>query len=307
MNMNEKLYDTIIIGGGPAGLTAAIYLLREEKKVLLIEKSAIGGQIINTERLENYPGFHKITGTQLMDRMFDQVDFLGLEIEYDEAINCNKNEKENYFIIETKHGLIFKTKTILLATGLSYRKFGFKNEDNLIGKGISYCPTCDGPFFTGKDVNLIGDGPAAMQYANILSSYANHVYMYTLTENLFGEKLVIDSINNNPKITQIKNASLQDFIGEEHLEGLKFIINDEEKIINTDNVFVAIGKVPNRLISQEIENVNGYITVSENMETSVPGIYAAGDIIDKNVKQVITACGDGAVAAVSISNYLRGW
>ena len=213
------MYDIIIVGGGPAGLAAAIYAARALKKVLLIEKATFGGQITQAVNVENYPGFETIGGMELGERMYDQAKKLGMESIYGEVSNIQKDATTFTVFVGSKE---YQSKALIYATGASPRKLGVVNEEKLLGSGISYCATCDGPFYKGEEVNIIGDANSAMQYALMLSSYCPKVTMYALFDHLFGDAILKQKVYSNPKIDIKYNMSLTNFEGDDTLTGLTF-------------------------------------------------------------------------------------
>ncbi len=300
------MFDVIIIGGGPSGMSAALYLLRENKKVLIIEKEAFGGQIATSPRLENYPSIKSISGIQFSDNLFEQISSLGVEFELDEVLKINKLDDKSFEVV-TNYS-IYNSRCVIIANGMKHRHLGLKNEEELIGKGISYCATCDGPFYKGEEVNVIGDANSALQYAICLASYCRKVNMYCLFDHLFGDKYLQDKVLDNPKITINYNMSLQEIIGNDNLEALVFKNTSNDEIINikTNNVFVAIGQISdNDKFKDLIKLDNGFIVVDENMKTSLEGVFACGDTIKKEIRQVVNACSEGAIAALSAIKYLN--
>lgn len=300
------IYDCIIIGGGPAGMTASLYLLRNNKKVLILEKENFGGQISISPKVENFPTIKSISGLELSDLMFSQIDSLGAEFELEEAISISKNE--DIFEIKTNYNT-YLAKTIINATGVSHRKIGLPHEDELVGSGVSYCAVCDGPFYKGQEVYLIGDANSALQYALLLSDYCLKVHIITLFDKFFGDEILIDKVLSKENIDVTHHLNLVEFLTEnESLSGLKFIDTktNEERIYRTNNVFIAIGQVPhNEIFKDFVELDKGFVVTNEKMETLTKGLYAIGDARKKDVRQALTACNDGAIAAVEIVKYLQ--
>lgn len=299
------MYDTIVIGGGPAGMTAALYLRRANKTVLIIEKDAIGGQIAESPRLENFPSISSISGMDFANNLFEQIMNLGAELEIDEVKEVNKNNDS--FTVITKYSR-FESKTIVIATGCKHRKLGIEGEDRLAGKGVSYCAVCDGAFYKDKDVVLIGDANTACQYAISLAETSKNVYLITLFDKFFADQILVDRIKNLPNVFVSHNMNSISFNGENALESVTFrnTQTNEIKTIPCEGAFVAIGQIPcNEIFSKFVELEKGFIVTNEQMETSTPKIYAVGDCRVKNVRQVITATNDGAVAALSIINKLN--
>ena len=299
-------HDIVVVGGGPAGMTAALYALRNEKKVLILEKEGFGGQIATSPRLENYPTIESISGSEWSDRLFEQITNLGAEFELEEVESIEKID--NVFHIKTNYGE-HEALAVIIANGVKPRKMGLPNEDDLVGKGVSYCAVCDGPFYKGKEIYLIGDANTSLQYALLLSGYCPKVHMLTLFEKLFGDSILINRVLQAENIDIRHNLALQKLVetnGELSSIELEDTISKEKVVYQTNNVFIAIGQVPqNKFLEGLIDLDHGFIVTDELMNTKVPGLFAAGDTRKKENKQVITACNDGAVAAMSAVKYLN--
>lgn len=298
-------YDVLVIGGGPAGMTAALYVLRSGKSVIVLEKEGFGGQIATSPRLENYPTITSISGSEWSDRLFEQITSLGAEFELEDVKSIEK--VDNLFKVKTDYSE-YTAKTVIIANGVKPRKMGLPKEDELTGKGISYCAVCDGPFYKGKEIYLVGDANTALQYALLLSGYCPKVHMITLFDKLFGDKILIDRVLQTENIDIRHNMCLKELKGESQLESAIFEDTLSKEIVEykTDNLFIAIGQVPqNEFLEGIITLDHGFIVTNEVMETEVPGLFAAGDTRKKENKQVITACNDGAVAAMSAVKYLN--
>ena len=298
-------YDVLVIGGGPAGMTAALYVLRSGKSVIVLEKEGFGGQIATSPRLENYPTITSISGSEWSDRLFEQITSLGAEFEREDVKSIEK--VDNLFKVKTDYSE-YTAKTVIIANGVKPRKMGLPKEDELTGKGISYCAVCDGPFYKGKEIYLVGDANTALQYALLLSGYCPKVHMITLFDKLFGDKILIDRVLQTENIDIRHNMCLKELKGESQLESAIFEDTLSKEIVEykTDNLFIAIGQVPqNEFLEGLVTLDHGFIVTNEVMETEVPGLFAAGDTRKKENKQVITACNDGAVAAMSAVKYLN--
>jgi len=298
-------YDVIVIGGGPAGMTAALYTLRSGKSVLILEREGFGGQIATSPRLENYPTIESISGSEWSDRLFEQITNLGAAFELEDVQQVRK-EGDSFFV-KTNYNE-YESKVVIIANGVKPRKMGLPNEDELVGKGISYCAVCDGPFYKGKEIYLVGDANTALQYALLLATYCPKVHMLTLFDKLFGDKILVDRVLQTENIDIRHNLSMTKINGEGKLESIEFedTISHEHVTYETDNCFIAIGQVPqNDFLKDILELDHGFIRTNESMETGIPGLYAAGDTRVKENKQVITACNDGAVAAMSAVKYLN--
>ncbi len=300
----KEIYDVMVIGGGPAGMSASLYALRDDKKVLLLEKESIGGQIATSPRVENFPTKETISGTELADEMFTQVMNLGVHFELDTITEVRKEDE--LFALAGTYGTYYG-KTVIIATGVKSLKLNVPGEEEFSGKGVSYCATCDGPFFKGQDTAVIGDANSALQYALLLSSYCPNITLLTLTDKLFGERMLIEKVKATPNIKILSNVQTTAFIGNNDLEKIAYkdLKTGEIKELPVKGAFVAIGKKAQNEIFENFVNLEkGYILTNDNMQTKTPGMYAAGDCRLKAVKQAITACNDGAIAAINAIKYL---
>lgn len=296
--------DALIIGGGPAGMSAAIYLLRAGKSVEIIEKENYGGQIANSPRLENFPSIKAIDGSEFASNLYDQVEALGAKLEYGEAQKIEKID--GGFKVTTEYGAI-EAKGVIIASGCHHRKLGNPREDELVGRGISYCATCDGPFFAGEDVVVIGDANTALQYAVSLSNICHKVTIMTLFDHFFADDILVKKIKGIANIEYAHNWNTETFNGAEELESITFknTQTGESKTIPCKGAFICVGQVPcNEPFAEFVDLEKGFIVTNEAMETKTPGIYAAGDCRKKGIRQVITATSDGAIAALSLIRYL---
>ena len=299
-------YDIAIIGAGPSGMTAALYSLRAGKSVLLLEKETIGGQISSSPLLENYPSINKISGLEFSNNLFQQIIDLGVAFELDEVIDIEKNKDE--FNIKCQFSC-YKSKSIILATGVKHRHINVENEEKLIGHGVSYCAVCDGAFYKNEDVCIIGDANTALQYAILLSNYCNKVYLNTLFDRFFGDNILIERVKERNNIIIEHNLSLTKFKENNgELQGLIFknTKTNELKEFTVKGCFIAIGQIPdNKKFSNLVSlNSDGFIITNEKMETLTPGVYACGDCKEKQVRQVVTAINDGAIASIYACQYL---
>lgn len=297
------MYDIIIIGSGIAGLTSAIYALNNKRKVLILESQTYGGQIINSNIINNYPGFLEISGFDLMTNIYNQVKNLGGVIKYEEVLEITKNKK-----IITKNET-YEAKSIIISTGLSPRKLNLENEDKFIGKGISYCATCDGSFYKDKDVMVVGGGNTAIEDVIYLSNICKKVYLVYRRKELRKDVNLTEKLKTLSNVEIIYNSNIEKLNGDESLNSVDIINKDTEKITNIiiDGLFVAIGKIPSGNIFKDLLNVteNGYIITDEDCHTNIDGIYAAGDIRKKNLRQLVTAASDGAIAAIEAIKYIN--
>ena len=297
--------DIIIIGAGAAGMTAALYALRNGKRVTIIERNNIGGQIAESPRVENFPTIEVISGSELADKLFEQITKLGVDFVFGDVKSVEKQDGK--FVVTTEYDK-FESKAVIIAAGVEHRKLNLKNEENLIGHGISYCALCDGAFYAGEDVVLVGDANTALQYALLLSSYCKSVHVVTLFDRFFGDQTLIDALKKKENIKVTHEANLVELVGENELEGLVFQRSDGQKLeIKTKALFVAIGQVPNNSIYKELVDLSpeGYIIADENLKTKTSGLFVAGDCRTKKVRQLTTACSDGAIAATNASTYLQ--
>ena len=298
------MVDIIIVGGGPSGMTAALYALRSNKSVLILEKENFGGQIANSPRVENYPSVKEISGLDLSDRMFEQIMDLGAQFELEDVLKIEKQTDK--FVITTNYRT-YESRAVIIANGVKHRLMNLPNEENLIGNGVSFCAVCDGPMYKGKEVYLIGDANTALQYALLLANYCTKVHMFTLFDRFFGDQILIGRLLSKENIIVKQNMNLIQYLGESKLEGLVFedTKTKEKSEYRTDNVFVAIGQLPqNENFKDLVELDKGYIVTDELMQTKTPGVFACGDTRKKETRQVITACNDGAIAALSAVKYL---
>ncbi len=311
MNNNINITDIIVIGAGAAGMTAALYSLRAGKKVTLFECEGIGGQIATSPRVENFPTIKEISGEELSNRLFTQIDDLGVNFEFANVDRIEKttyNNKEVFKVTYDNTNIIY-SYSVIIATGAKHRKIGIDKEDELVGNGVSYCAVCDGAFYKGEDVCLIGDANSALQYANLLSNYCNKVYLYTLFDRFFGEKSLIDLVLSKENIIVEHNLSLKEFLTkDDKLSGLVFenTQTHELKTLNVPGCFIAIGQVPHNENYTNLVKLNkqGYIITNDDLETETKGIFAAGDCREKKIRQLTTAVNDGTIASINACNYI---
>ncbi|MBS7657748.1 MAG: thioredoxin-disulfide reductase [Candidatus Bathyarchaeia archaeon] len=297
-----KNYDVIIIGGGPAGLTAGVYTKRAKLNALLLEKTAIGGQMLLADVIENYPGFLEIKGFELAQKMEEQARKFGLEIKFNEVKQVKSEEKKVFTEEE-----VLTAKALIIASGAEPAKLNVKGEEKLIGKGVSYCATCDGAFFTGKEVAVVGGGDTALIEALYLSKIARKVYLIHRRDKFRGEKINQEKVLSNPKITVLWDTIVQEIIGKNKVEAIliKNVKTGKEETKLIDGIFIAIGRKPNTSFINVEKDDLGYIKVNEEMETNVKGVFAAGDCTSRKWRQITTAIGEGAKAAISAENYIE--
>lgn len=299
------MYDIIVIGGGMAGMTACLYSLRNGKKTLLIEGNSIGGQIAQSPKVQNYPTHKEISGLQLSDQTFEQIDALGVEFECDNIEAIDK--VDNVFHVKGEFGS-YEAHAVIIANGVKHRKLRIANEEKYIGKGVYYCAICDGPFYAGKEVTLIGDGNTALQYALLLSDICSKVNLVIMFDKFFGDEELVKAVESRENIIITRNAKTIALEGSDTLEKITFERSDKTTfdICNTP-LFVAIGQIPdnNKFANLADLDSQGYFLADENCETKTKGLFVAGDTRKKSVRQVTTAICDGAVSATSACNYLH--
>lgn len=298
------IYDAIVIGGGPAGMSAALNLKRLGKSVLILERNAFGGQIADSPRVENIPGFKEISGLDYSSLVFDQISDLGVDFELEEV---KKLEKVDGIFKVTTDYQTHESKVVIIAAGLVHRHMNIAREEELVGKGVSYCAVCDGAFYKDEDVAVIGDANTALQYALNLSTYCKKVHLCMLFDRFFADKTLVDRVLDNDKIDVTKEISLKEFVGENELEGLIFenTKTHEEVKFDVKGCFIAIGQVPqNNIFADLVDLERGFILTDENMRTKTPGLYAIGDCRKKAYCQVSIAISEGLIAAINASNSL---
>ncbi|MBR6137288.1 MAG: thioredoxin-disulfide reductase [Bacilli bacterium] len=298
-------YDIIIIGAGPAGLTSAIYARRANKNVLVLEAKSYGGQIINTLDIENYPVEEHISGFEFATKLYNQAKNLGAEIVFEKVVDINDlgNEKE---VVTTKN--TYKAKAIIIATGSENRKLGLPNEDELVGKGISYCATCDGAFYKKKTVAVVGGGNTALEDALYLSDIVEKVYLIHRRDEFRGEESTINHLKEKDNVEFIYNSNVTKLNANDRLESIEVTNKDgSTKTIEVSGLFVAVGRIPeNQNFAKLVElDETGYVKAGEDCHTNVPGIFVAGDNRVKEVRQLVTATSDGAVAATAAVKYIN--
>jgi thioredoxin reductase (NADPH) len=302
------MYDVIIIGGGPAGLTAGLYNARARLNVLLLERLAPGGQVLTTDWVENYPGFPDgISGFELMDRMKTQAEKFGLKIQSEEVTKLELSEKRK--VVLTAGGP-FETKAIILCCGATWKKLGVEGEDKLMGKGVSFCATCDGPFYRNQEVAVIGGGDTALEEAVFLTRFVSKIHLVHRRDKLRAAKVLQERAMSQEKIEFIWDSVPVKILGEKGVEGieLKNVKTQDVFRKSVQGVFVFIGTLPNTDMVKGLVRLdeNGFVVTDDNMQTSVPGVFAAGDIRSKLFRQISTAVGEGAAASYAVERYLEG-
>ena len=299
------IYDAIIIGAGPAGMSAALYLLRDGKKVLILEKETIGGSIASTPLIENYPGVKAVSGSELTDIMFDQIDELGVEFELEKVTNINVLEDDIKEVITEDNKYL--GKVLIIASGSAYRTLNLPNEDKLIGHGIHFCVACDGAFYKEKDVAIIGGGNSAVINAYSMSKIAKKVYILQKMDKLTCEKDLINKIESTDNVEIMYNVDVLEYLGEDELTGLSIKVDGKKKKLKVDGVFLNIGLIPQNKFANDVIDLDerDYV-ISTNTETKVPGLYVIGDSRTKKYSQVTIATADGTIAALNAIEYLNG-
>lgn len=298
------LYDILIVGGGPAGLTAATYARRAGKSVLVIEKNAFGGQITWSPRVENFPGFVSVTGTELGDRFLEQAMEQGAEAELDEVIAIRDENGVKTVVCES--GAEFQSRAIILAVGAKPRMLGVEREEELVGSGVCYCAVCDGAFFAGQDVAVCGGGNAALQDALLLSESCSRVTLIHRRDSFRGEQRLVDALKERENVELVMNAQVKELMGETELTGIVLEQNGARRELSVTGFFIAVGHQPDNSIAASLMDLDGagYAASCEDCLTKSAGVFAAGDCRAKGVRQLTTAVADGAVAALAACRYL---
>lgn len=299
------MYDTIIIGSGPAGLTAAIYAQRAQLKTVVVEKIFMGtGQIVESERVDNYPGLYGENGFDLGEKFRSHAETLGVEFYEGEVTRIICNDK--VYSVEFSDGKSLEAATIIYSAGAKHRKLDINGEDEFIGKGVSYCAVCDGAFYKGKTVAVIGGGDTALGDAMLLSKIAEKVYLIHRREQFRANRTLQANVKNTPNIEFVLNSVPLEIIGEKKVNTIRILQNGKEKILSVDGIFVAIGEQPESALLQGIADLDdgGYVIAGEDGTTSADGIFVAGDVRTKQLRQVVTATADGANCVSSVEKYL---
>ncbi|MDW0111027.1 thioredoxin-disulfide reductase [Sporosarcina aquimarina] len=303
----ETIYDVLIIGAGPAGMTAAVYTARANMSTLMLERGVPGGQMASTEEIENYPGFESILGPDLSTKMFDHAKRFGAEYAYGDVKEIIDGKEYKTVVAGGKE---YKARSIIITTGAEYRKMGIPGEAELTGRGVSYCAVCDGAFFKNKEIIVIGGGDSAVEEGTYLTRFASKVTIIHRRDELRAQKIVQERAFANDKIDFVWNTTVKEVHGKDgKIDSVTLVSTEDgsEREHKTEGMFIYIGLDP---ITAPFENLgildeNGYIKTNEVMETEIPGIYAAGDVREKLLRQVVTATGDGSIAAQSCQKYVE--
>lgn len=299
------MHDIIIVGAGPAGLTAALYALRADKTVLVLEKSTFGGQITFSPQIENYPGFATMSGNEFADKLVDQVISQGAEIEMEKVTEIRDNGKTKTVVTEDGE---HEAKAVIVATGVKHRQTGLPNENELVGEGVSYCAVCDGAFFKGQTVAVLGGGNSALQEAVLLSEGCSKVYVIQNLDYFTGEARLVEKLKEKDNVEFIMGTVITALKGEKSLEALtlKKEADGSESELSVDGLFVAIGLIPNNSAFAEVAGLDewGYIDSDESCLTKTAGVFVAGDCRKKQIRQITTAAADGSVAALAACRYI---
>lgn len=301
------VYGVIIIGSGPAGYTAALYAARANLSVLVLQGYQTGGQLMQTSEVENYPGFETgIMGPELMDKLEQQARRFGAEMIPEDVISVNFNERP--FTIETDSGS-YRSQAVIIATGASAKWLGLPNEQRLQGRGVTACATCDGFFFKGKDVVVIGGGDTAMEEALFLTKYVNHVTLIHRRDTFRASKIMQDLVQKNARISTLMNSEVVDVLGDDAVTGVRVrnVKTDAETTLDVQGLFLAIGHQPNTGLFKDIIDMDatGYIVPKEHTMTNIAGVFVAGDVADHRYRQAISAAGEGCKAAIDLERWLE--
>ncbi|NCA96928.1 MAG: thioredoxin-disulfide reductase [Bacteroidia bacterium] len=302
----EKQIDVAIIGGGIAGLTAGLYIKRSNLSVMAIDRNVFGGKLAKLGDIYNYPGFEAISGPELAYKLMEQADKNGIQLEYGNVVNITKQDE--HFLVQTEDNMII-AKSVIIATGTIEKQLGIPGEKEFLNRGVSYCATCDGPLYRNKEVAVVGYLDTALDETLYLAGIAKTVYLISHVDKQQIESPKLASILSKSNIRLLDNSDVTSISGHEHVESIiiKDVSSNSEKAINVNAVFPYIGQktLTEFLANFKLETRNGYLIVSKDMETSVPGLLAAGDTVDKKLRQLVTAAGDGCIAAATAIRYVK--
>jgi thioredoxin reductase (NADPH) len=302
----EDKYDVIIVGGGPAGLAAGLYAARMNLRAVLLDRGPLGGQLLNTELIEDYPGFESILGGELAEKMGEHARRFGLEIRDFQPVEEIRLE-DGHKVVKLEYGGEVRAPALILAAGGLPRKLEVPGEGDLAGRGVSYCAVCDGAFFRGEELAVVGGGDAALEEGDFLTRYASKVYVIHRRGEFRAQPILQERARANPKIEFILDAQVQEIYGDEKVRGLKYEQHGEVKDLKVGGVFIFVGFVPNSDLVKGVHvdhDKQGYLRTDRDMATNVDGVWAVGDVREQLTKQIATAVGDGTTAAVAASQYL---
>lgn len=307
MAAEDKIYDVIIIGAGPAGMTAAVYTSRANLSTLMIERGVPGGQMANTEEVENYPGYDHILGPDLSTKMFEHAKKFGAEYAYGDIKEIVDGKEYKTIKAGAKD---FRARSIIITTGAEWKKLGVPGEKELTGRGVSYCAVCDGAFFKEKDLVVVGGGDSAVEEGTYLTRFAKNVTIVHRRDELRAQKILQDRAFKNEKVDFIWNHTVKEINEKDGKVGSVTLVsteNGEEREFPADGVFIYVGMLPlsKPFLNLGITNDAGYIVTNEKMETNIPGIFAAGDVREKTLRQIVTATGDGSIAAQAAQHFVE--
>jgi len=298
----KKIYDLIIIGAGPAGITAAVYAARKKMDILVITKD-IGGQASWSGDIQNYTGYQFISGPELAVKFEEHMRKFDFEIKENEEVKELIFRKDTFLVKTDKDN--YQTKATIVASGKKSRELGVPGEQEFKNKGLTYCATCDGPLFAGRDVAVIGGGNSALDAALQLIKIANRIYIINFTDNLTGDGIMQDKVRAGKKVSIFNNSQVKEILGDSFVQAIKIEENKEEKMLDVQGIFVEIGLIPNSDFAVDLEkNERKEIVVNQRNETNIPGVFAAGDVTNVPEKQIIIAAGEGAKAVLSAFRYL---
>jgi thioredoxin reductase (NADPH) len=299
-------FDVVIIGAGPGGMTAAIYTQRSSLKTLMLEKAAPGGKMMTTWEIENYTGFGKVSGFELSEKMFNHTQELGVEYRYGDVTAVV--DKGDYKEVHTASGEVYQTGAVIIGTGTVPRSTNAPGESKLSGKGVSWCAVCDGAFFKDMNIAVIGGGNSAIEEAFFLTKTVKHITVINILPTLQADQVAIDELNETGQADYLLGYEVVSFNGEDSLSSItvRNVETKEEQDLVVDGAFVFIGQVPETSFVKDLGITNkwGYIETDEKMATKIPGVYAIGDVVDKELRQIITAVNDGSIAAIQVAKYL---
>lgn len=307
---NPNFFDVLIIGAGPAGLTAALYCQRANLKVAFFEKETPGGKVVKTSIVENYPGYSSISGPDLALSFFKQVSELGVKFIFGEVTKISK--LDNVFHVSSADGQVRFAKTVIIASGMSERKIGVPGEKEYYGRGVSYCAICDAALYKNKPVAVIGGGNTAFDETLYLSDIVSKVYLIHRREGFRAEEMLVEKVKKNPKVEMLLNYVPVEFVSSDKKKinsiKIKNVISNEVKEINVDCIFPFVGFIPiNNFVAHLdiVDTETGFIKVNEKMETKIPGLFCVGDVVKKEIRQISTAVGDGTIAAIEAKKYIE--